>query len=409
MSVSTAYIAGVFPARSETFVFREVRALREAGWPVTTVSLHPPAERGIAEFADLEAGTISVYGPQAKSTAKSALGEFLNHPIRAVITMLTALGDAIHPGEKLPPGSRAKLLGQAWMAIGLARRLRGSRVRQVHAHFAHAPATIGMYAAQQLGAEFSFTGHANDLFQRRSLLKRKLERAAFVSCISEWHRELYSAIVPGDEHKYPIIRCGVDVETWTAGKNADRVIPPEQAVRVLTVCRLVEKKGVDNLIRGLAKLTRPWRLTVAGDGPDRARLQSLAAEVGCQDRIEWLGAVSNSRVSELLKQADIFALPCRQDSHGDRDGIPVVLMEAMACGVPVIAGDLPAIRELVQSDKTGVLIDGNQPEQLSNELLSLVDNPNLRATLAHAARELVVNEFSLSTNIGRLGRHFRGG
>jgi glycosyltransferase involved in cell wall biosynthesis len=409
VSVSTAYIAGTFPARSETFVFREVRALRAAGWPVATVTLHPPDERGVAEFSDLEAGTTCVYGSEANQTAKAAFVELLKHPIRGIGTMLTALLDAIHPGEKLSLGSRAKLPGQAFMAIGVARRLRGNNVRHIHAHFAHAPATIAMYAAQQLRVAFSFTGHANDLFQRRALLKRKLQRAAFVACISEWHRELYRGIVPGTVNKYPVIRCGVDVDSWTPRDHSDRAIPPEQAVKVLTVCRLVEKKGIDTLIRGLAKLNRPWRLTVAGDGPDRERLQSLAKETGCQDRIEWLGAVSNSVVSDLLKEADIFVLPCRQDSKGDRDGIPVVLIEAMAAGVPVISGDLPAIQELVQPGKTGVLIDGNRPEQLTTELQSLVEDMSRRGILAHAAREHVVNEFSLPTNISRLGRYIRGG
>ena len=396
MSFPIAYIAGTFPARSETFVYREVRALRESGWDVCTISLNDPREPGVPEFSDLEQGTIYVYGRGKRATLQSAFLELLTHPLRAGATLVNACTDAIDPREPMSLGNRLKLVAQAFASLGLARRLRPRGLQHIHCHFAHAPTTIGMYAARHLQLPFSFTGHANDLFQRRSLLKRKLNRARFVACISEWHRDFYKQVLPARLHRYHVIRCGVDVDAWTAKSD----VTISEPLKILTVCRLVEKKGVDTLIRALPG--KAWHVTIAGDGPDRPQLEKLARESGCQASITWLGSVENERVRELLQQSDVFVLPCREDRNGDRDGIPVVLIEAMACGIPVVSGDLPAIRELVIHQETGVLIDGNQPEHLTAGLAALINDPAFRYRLTRAARKHVETEFSMGVNLQRL-------
>jgi glycosyltransferase involved in cell wall biosynthesis len=386
-----AYIAGLFPLRSETFVWREVRELRRRGWDVVCVSLNKPPE-SLAGFEDLERGRLIVYDGLGGLLAR-AFADDLRHPIRALSADSRAWADVVAPGERKSPKDRAKIVMQQRAAASLAKKLRPLGVSHIHCHFAHAPATIGMYAAARLGVPFSFTGHANDLFQRRSLLKRKLQRAAFVSCISEEHRRLYRSIVDRDDASYPVIRCGVDV-----GEFAPRTPPNNDPPRVLTVARLVEKKSIDTLVRGLPD---GWRLTVAGDGPMMAELKSLADQ-----RTTFLGAVDNARVTQLLAEHDAFALPCRVDRNGDKDGIPVVLMEAMAAGVPVVSGDLPAIRELVRHDATGLLVDGTKPDDV-RAALSRLSDAALRSTLGAAGRQRVVEEFSLSVNLDRLEAQFR--
>lgn len=406
-----AYIAGRFPQRSETFVYREVRALRQRGWIVQTVSLHDPSEGGFPGMEDLEDGSLIVYGRGLKQTAVAALLETLAHPFQSIRTLALAARDAIAPGEALRFGGRLKLLGQAAAGIGLGRRLRQRSVRSIHCHFAHAPTSIGMYTAAHLGVPFSFTGHANDLFQRRSLLRRKLERAAFVSCISAWHREFYEQVFQDRDKSgpaYPIIRCGVDVTNWRPRDRKSLPVQAASALKVLTVCRLVEKKGVDQLVRAVAELSRrhgnAWQLTVAGDGPDRAALQELAKQCRCEAQVHWLGPIDNERVPQLMGSADVFALPCRTDARGDRDGIPVVLMEAMACGLPVVAGDLPAIRELIEDGSSGLLVDGADLNALIRGLETLAAIPELRQQLAASGRQRVEQEFSLDINIDRLER-----
>ncbi|HMO25016.1 MAG TPA: glycosyltransferase, partial [Tepidisphaeraceae bacterium] len=264
-----AYIAGEFPLRSETFVYREVRALRQRGRTVICVTLNPPHDPP-PDDDDLVRGRLMVYGFAKAATLKAAIAEMARHPLRALRTLWMAKLDALLPGELMSMRARLKLPMQAVMAIGLSRRLRHRGVTHIHAHFAHAPATVAMYAATQLGIPFSFTGHANDLFHRRALLKRKLARAKFVACISEWHRALYRSVCDRPAEQYPVIRCGVDTSEFAPRQRASSDGP----MKVLTVGRLVEKKGIDTLVRALHALdpTRTrWSLTIAGDGPQRAR------------------------------------------------------------------------------------------------------------------------------------------
>jgi colanic acid/amylovoran biosynthesis glycosyltransferase len=397
--VRVAYIASQFPAPSETFVYREVRELRRRGWLVTAVSLREPVSRP-AELEDLRYDRLVVYGSAMKTTLRSFGSELVNQFIPTVRTLLTAAADAIRPGEKMGFKDRLRLIPQAVAGIGLARELLDDGVAHIHCHFAHAPTTLGMYAAIQLQVPFSFTGHANDLFQRRSLLKKKLERSAFTSCISYWHREYYRQICPGNNAVYPVIRCGVDSKSWIESQELDDI----SDLKILTVCRLVSKKGVDLLLRGLAawQTSLPWKLTVAGDGPERTALEALSRELGLRQKVEFLGAVDNTQVRNLLQSSNVFALACRTDNAGDRDGIPVALMEAMACGVPVISGDLPAIRELVAPDVSGLLVNASKPADWADAFNKLATDAEFRQSVIAGGRAMVQQEFDLETNVTRL-------
>ena len=381
-----AYVAGQFPLRSETFVWREVRELRRRGWIVHTFGLHRPADVP-AGLADLLAGTRFVYEGRGGGG-----GGWPVNPLNR------ALPDMLFPGEPTGARDRLKLPFQREAGARLGRWLRDAKVRHVHAHFAHAPATVAMYS----GVPFSFTGHANDLFQRRQLLKRKLQRAAFVACISEWHRGLYESVHPGG--RYEIVRCGVPLAEYAVGD------PPGEAgrLRVLAVARLVAKKGLDTLVRA-ARGLEGVEVTIAGDGPMRGELGALAGP-----NVRLIGPVEAGAVPGLLREHDAFALPCRPSDDGDRDGIPVALMEAMAAARPVVAGDLPAVRELVADGGTGQLVavegvplDG-QAAALAAILAAWRDDPAERRRLGAAGRARVAAEFSLDANVARLEAAFRG-
>lgn len=396
MAVSAAIIASRYPVLSETFVLREVEGLSASGIRVRTLCLHGGDTLERASAAD-----ACVYGRPLQLLG-SLVRECLAHPLCSVRALALALRDALSPGESMAIAQRFKLLGQAIGAIAAASHVRPWKVTHLHCHFAHAPTTVGMYLARQLGIPFSFVGHANDLFQRRSLLKRKLERAAFVSCISQWHRELYLSLVPDRAECFRVVRCGVDVGHWQP-----RPLRETSHLRLISVCRLVEKKGIDTLIKALACLWKQGSnavesLTIVGDGPQRAELEALAKAEGVLDLVRFAGALPNEQVRLALMEADAFVLPCREDANGDRDGIPVVLMEAMACGLPVISGDLPAIRELVRDNQTGLLADGSRPESVAQAIARLAGDVGLRHKLSQSGLQHVCAEFSLSANIARL-------
>jgi colanic acid/amylovoran biosynthesis glycosyltransferase len=401
-SATIGYLTSRFPTPSETFVYREVAEFNRRGWKVHTFGLHAAKTPADAELAQLAKDTQIIYCGFA-ALLLQAIGQTLCHPLRTLRTLLLVIGDVIHPGEKTSLLTRAKLFIQFLAALRLGKMLLNQQVEHLHCHFAHSPTTVGMYAATFAKISFSFTGHANDLFERRSLLKRKLSRAAFVVAISHWHKELYTRIDPSIKHKTHVIRCGVDVTQW----QPNSLRPSRNGVlRVLAVCRLVEKKGVDLLIEALASMQKEhgiaWKMTVAGDGPEREKLEALAQQHNCADSIQWLGFVDNQNIPTLLAEADLFSLACRVDERGDQDGIPVVLMEAMAAGVPVLCGKLPAIAELIEHDQSGLLVDTNDTSLFTSELARLANDDSLRSTLATAGRQRVVEEFSLSGNIDRL-------
>jgi glycosyltransferase involved in cell wall biosynthesis len=401
---TVVYLAPRFPGLHQTYVQREVRLLRQRGWKIQPVGLNASMDDHDPTVDDLRAGAWTLYEHGLARLLPQALAELAAHPVRGLATLARATVDTIAPGEPLGLRDRLKLVGQAMAGLALARRLRPLNTEWIHCHFAHSATTVGMYAARQLGIPFSFTGHANDLFQRRCLLRKKLQRAAFVGCISQWHRELYESIEPDPAGKYQIIRCGVDTTSWTPVNAPGR--NPGDPLRILTVGRLVEKKGIDTLIEALPLLKerhgQEALLTVAGDGPSRSAWTARAEGLGCAHQITWLGDVKNDVVQQLLARSDVFALPCRPDSQGDRDGIPVVLMESMACAVPSISGDLPAVRELVIDEQTGLLVQASDPAGLASALYRLASDPDLSKKLGEAGRAHVLSEFASEVNIDRL-------
>lgn len=393
------YLSSFLPKRSETFVYREVLGLRARGHKVAIASLYQPDPAlGDPALDELAAGAIVVYSGM-RPLLRDALAFLASSPARGAAVLACAFGDALS-ADDLKSAARPKVLVQALAGLALARRAGGTGCRKLHVHMAHAAATVGMYAARALGIPFSFTGHAADLFRERCLLRKKLDRASFVACISEWHREWYRSIIHRPDADYPIMRCGVDVpETPFPVRDSG-------PLRILGLGRLVPKKGFDVLIRACAALHAaglPVELTIAGDGPELAALQSLVGSLPCR----FAGAVANRDVPALLAAADVFALPCRISPDGDRDGIPVVLMEAMAHGVCVVSGDLPTIRELVRDRVSGLMVPPGGVAPLDAALRELASDPALRARLAEGGRARVREEFSSQTNLARIESAFR--
>lgn len=374
------YVAPKFPARSETFVYREWLGLADRGHKMHAVTLRPAERLG---DATLEALTATVAYESA--TLPHALLGLLTRPALA----FRALGEAMDPRtESLK--DRAKYLVQALAGIAVGRRLRGKGIGHVHAHFSHAPATVALYIARYLRVPFSFTGHAADLFRDRSALALKLDAADSILCISHWHRDFYRE-QGADAAKLHIVRCAVDIP-----ENAT----PNEAGPILCVARLVPKKGVDLLLQSLARLPDAPQLTIIGDGPQRAALEAQAAALGIAERVTFLGARGHDAVLAAMDTCRIFVLPSRIATDGDRDGIPVVLMEAMARARPVIAGDLEAIRELVPPG-TGLLVPPDDVDALTAALETLLSDPDATRAIALAGRAHVTREFATDINLAR--------
>ena len=295
--------------------------------------------------------------------------------------------------------SRAKHVAQAAMGLAAGARLRGSGIRAVHAHMANAPATVALYMARALGVPFSFTGHAADLFVKRTGLAFKLRQADFVACISHWHSAFYAEIAGIAPERRRLVRCAVAIPQHSLPGRRE----------IVTVARLVEKKGVDLLIDAFASAALAgWTLRILGDGPRRGALEARVAALGLRGRVRFEGARPHAECLAAIASAGLFVLPCRTASNSDRDGIPVALMEAMAAGRAVIAGDLPTIRELVADETTGLLAPPDDAAALAARIVRLAGDAALRDRLGAAARAFVADEFSDPVNLDRLEAAFDG-
>ncbi len=387
------YVAARLPTLSETFVYRELLGLRARGLTVVGASVHRP--QGLGDdpaLAALARDALVIYDIRTVLALPAAL---LRHPRLAMAGLVDA-ATVDHPSLR----SRLKHGAQALLGIAAGARLRGKGIGAVHAHMANVPATLALYIARALGARYSFTGHAADLFVQRAGLAFKLRNADFVACISHWHRDFYAGLAPLPAGRRPLVRCSVAIPA---------TVHPE-GTEIVTVARLVAKKGVDLLIEAYAAAAPAgWRLRIIGDGPERASLERRVAEKGLADRIVFDGAQPHAACLAAIARCGMFVLACRTAANHDRDGIPVVLMEAMAAGRPAVAGDLPTIRELIVDGETGLLTQPDDVAALAERIARLAADADLRRALGAAGRAFVAAEFADDVNLDRLVAAFDGG
>lgn len=393
-----AYLAPEIPALSATFVYEEMLGLERRGFVVVPFSVHRPQYP--AQGQEVLAGRVRFLYDRPKPLL--ALHGLAHLPFqRGTSRALGWLFDDMRECGLLRPASwklAFQFLAGAWLAGQLVKM----RCAHLHIHFAHVPTQIGMYAAAMAGIPFTVMAHANDIFERGLLLARKAERAARFLTISEYNRAYLErvGVAPGN---LAVMRCGVSFV---------REMPPSRqrrlSCRIGTLGRLVEKKGVDDLIRAVGQLrdrTCRIELSIAGDGPLRGMLEDLVDSLRLGDRVSFEGSMSHARVREWMDGLDLFVLACKPDANGDMDGIPVVLMEAMSQFVPVVSTRLSGIPELVVDGATGLLANPANPAELAGRIAHLLDAPELGRELAARAEAHVRAEFGQQVNLDRLLGH----
>jgi glycosyltransferase involved in cell wall biosynthesis len=399
-----AYVVGYYPAVTHTFITREIDRLRAAGMQVDVFSLHRAPPHTLLTDADRRnaAETSVILPPPALELLAAHLRALLSRPGH----YLRTLRHALRVGES---GVRHRLWQLFYFGEGvlLWRRLCRRGIRHVHAHFAHSGSAVGMLAAE-LGAPermtFSFTMHGQSEFDEvvRYALADKVRCAQFVACIGHHCRaQMMRFVGPEQWPKLSIIRCGVDVDDFALAGAAQR--RPGDPLRILCVGRLVPDKGQSMLIEACRQLLAEGidvRLRLVGDGSDRTRLEQLAARHGLLERITFSGSVGQDAIRELYAEADVFCLP------SFAEGIPVVLMEAMARGCPVVATRVMGVAELVDDGHSGLLVAPADPDALAAALQRIALEPELGAALVTAARARVEAEFSLVESTARLRQLF---
>lgn len=395
------YIGRSLPCRTETFVYQEILELRKQGWSVDTISVHSPQNNlGNPQLEEMAESAIKIYPRGVISLLLRFLKELLQHPKKTIKSLWRSWIQSWR--SPLSFEKCVKVLLQTMAALSIVDQVRKLNIEHIHAQMAHVPTTMAWILGFHLKLPFSFTGHAADIFRDDILLKEKLESCHFCVCISKWHRHFYQSITPLPGHWLPVIHCGVNLLQFHKGETQQGLI--------LSVGRLVPKKGLNYLIEACGMLKKrgvEFECQIIGEGPERAFLEEIITDFGLENQVKLLGAKTHQEIRVSLSKAELFVLPCITDVDGDRDGIPMVLMEAMASGVPVVAGDLPTVKELIDDGKNGRMIDPKVVGEMTEKIHQLLLDKSLQEKFRNAAFMTLDKKFDLSKNVKKLGDQFQ--
>jgi colanic acid/amylovoran biosynthesis glycosyltransferase len=392
-----AYLGRILPVLSETFVVREITALRSLGAWVKPLSLYPPDRSAIhPEAPDLVREVEVLWQPARPLFWLAHLFFLLGHP-RSYLHCL------LHYALLAPEPWRNRRRGLAFFLLApyAAWRLRRAGVQHLHAHFANAPASLALAAAHLAGISFSFTVHAYDIFIDQLLLPAKLRAAAFVASISRFNINYLKVHFPeaAAAARLELVRNGVDLRRFRPSPH-----PPGVPPLILAVGRLVETKGFHDLVAACARLAESGtacRCLIVGAGPEAGRLRKMIADLQLEDSVTLPGGLQPEELLPLFRAADLLAMPaCIRNN--DMDGIPTVLIEALALEIPVVATRVSGIPDLVRDGETGLLVEPDDPAALAAALARLLADRPLARRLAAAGRELVRQEFNSQRSAARL-------
>jgi glycosyltransferase involved in cell wall biosynthesis len=436
MTGTVAYVVKGFPRLSETFIASEIYRLEQAGVPLRLYVLKPveshertaphalvgriqarpvylPATSGLSGVSRTRwlARNVPSFLPALRRTAR-------RRPLGLLRAGSAALADSVRARNLWWSLPRKVFLREFLLGVALADRLLAAGdVRHLHAHFAHGSTTVTWYASRITGVPFSFTGHARDVYTERlnpgGLLRRKIRAARFVVTCTEANRRHLQEI--GDGATVHRVYHGLNADFARILAEAGRPPARNGRFRVLAVGRLVAKKGFDVLVEAVGILAArgvPVEAVIVGHraplepgiGP---RLEREISKLGLDGCVRVVGSMSQAQLFDEYRQASAFCLPCRVADSGDRDGIPNVMVEAMACAVPVVSTDVSGIPELVVPGHNGLLVPPEDPAAVAEALLCLYRDRELADRLGQEAAATVRARFDGDRLAAELATLFR--
>jgi len=431
-SPMVAYVVKGYPRLSELFIASEIHRLEHAGLGVRLFvikrgneQLHHPTIKRICAVPEYLPVTASVSGtPLLRWLAKhlpafaAPLGRTIRRwPLGVARAAGAAAAQAIRARESFWSAPRKVYVKEFLQAVAVADRLRDAcEVRHLHAHFCHGATTVAWLAAMIAGRTFSFTAHAKDLYtpslNPAGLLHRKLAAAQFAVTCTEANRQFLLQHAGST----PVFRVYHGLNDEFAALISRQIDAPRRPVaasplRIVSIGRHVGKKGFDVLVDACARLVErgiPIEATIIGErGEHSDAIAAAITRAGLHDHVKLLGPMSQADLLLALSGATVFCLPCRVSDDGDRDGIPNVLVEAMATGLPVVTTDVSGIPELVHDGVTGLLVPPERADAIANALLRIHHEPELARRLGAAARAVVAEQFDGDRLIGDLFNLFR--
>jgi glycosyltransferase involved in cell wall biosynthesis len=393
-----------YPRLSETFIAQELRELERRGLAFDIWSLRKPTDSS-AHAIHAEIAAPVTYLP-----------EYLHQEPARVLAAL--LGSMARPGFWRALGAflsdlandasrnRVRRFGQACVLAAE----RPEPLGLIYAHFLHTPGSVARYAAMIRGTFWAFSAHARDIWTTPAWEKRqKIDDALFgVTCTRSGAEHLNML---GAERRVGLAYHGLDLARWPAPAEARPLRRGDKSdpVTILSVGRMVEKKGLDHLLLALADLPEAlhWKLTHIGGGPLEAPLKAMADRLGVAQRCQWLGQQERGQVQAAMRKADLFALPSKIASDGDRDGLPNVLLEAASQMLPIVASRMPGTAEFIRHKKEGLLVRPGRVRALTQAIDRLARDPELRVALAASARLRLEEKFIMGRCVKDVERALR--
>lgn len=396
-----------YPRISETFISNEILLLEKMGFPIHLFSMRRPREN----FTHQSVNQIQAGVDYLPETLLRPLPRLLYHNCLLAAQRPGAYARALKKAlQRFLRTRKSATLKHLFQAGYLVRCLIPAHPSlHLHAHFAHSPASVAMFASILSGLPFSFTAHAKDIYTSDPRqLREKMALAKFVVTCTEYNRRYLKTLSDGAPR--PIYRVYHGIDTKLFFQGPDISAKANQPYHILTVARLIAKKGLPTVYKALKVLKDQgvvFKHTLIGDGDEREKVIDLIKDLGLSAHARWLGTQPHEVVREQYKRAHLFVLGCEVAPNGDRDGIPNVLFESMAMGVPVVATNVSAIPELVETEKTGLLVDPGSPEIMAEAMLRMLTDADLRTRIISAARQRVVRDFDNKPLIRDLAAVYR--
>ena len=399
-SMVVGYVVRKFPVLSETFVLNELLGLEVQGVKLHIFSLQKPNDPRFHEDLPKLKARVT-YVPDLFS-----LGKLFRHGRRVA----RSTGKSYRNALLYTAVHNDRHLWWRFLQAGyIANEARRLKIIHFHAQFANRPTTVALLASRITGIPYSFTAHATDIFKHqvdRGVLARKMGEARFVVTVSDYNQQYLEEIAPETRHKITRIYNGIDLARFKPNG-----VPEAERFRFITVARLVEKKGLPDLIEACRILSGKglsFQCDIVGKGRLRPRLRDRIKEFGLQKTVHLIGPRTQREVLRLYHQCHAYVLPAIVGEDGNREGLPVSIVEALACGLPVITTPVTGIPEVVKHGQNGLLVPESDPGTLAAAMESMIQNPVLYRALASNASESVQENFDRTETARSLYRLMEG-
>ncbi|MBF0448482.1 MAG: glycosyltransferase family 4 protein [Magnetococcales bacterium] len=401
-----AYLMSRFPKITETFILYEILTLEHLGAQVEifpllrekTTVMHPEAQRILPRVRFQPFFSLDIL--------KALFYYLLRRPWSLSQTFFELAFGTISS-----PKFFIRALSIFPKSLRFAYEMERLDIQHVHAHFATHPTVAALIIHRLTGIPFSFTAHGSDLHKDQTMLRQKIQASAFVATISDYNRNFILEKAGADLlSKIQLVRCGIDPAIFQVKPASEPA--PAAPLEILCVASLREVKGHAYLVEACALLRRrgiDFRCRLVGDGPRRAEIEEQVERLQLTGQVICYGAQPRPVVVEMMQKADVATLTSILGSHGEREGIPVVLMEAMACALPVVASRISGIPELVIHNHSGLLASPKDAAGLADAFAVLANNPQQRQQFGQAGRLHVLQHYHLQENTRQLGRLFQKG